>query len=63
MRDWMTFTFRLERLDGAPADPPSLETSVLRWQPGDTIPLSVKRTLQVIRVRDDDAFRTWPKSV
>jgi hypothetical protein len=28
---------------------------VLRWQPGDTIPLSAKRTLQVIRVRDDDA--------
>jgi hypothetical protein len=20
--DWMTFTFRLERLDGTPADPP-----------------------------------------
>jgi hypothetical protein len=25
--DWMTFTFRRERLDGAPADPPSFETS------------------------------------
>jgi hypothetical protein len=28
---------------------------VLRWQPGDTIPLSAKRTLQVVRIRDDDA--------
>jgi hypothetical protein len=53
--DWMTFTFRLERLDGTPADPPSFETTVLRWQPGDTIPLSAKRTLQVVRIRDDDA--------
>jgi hypothetical protein len=51
----MTFTFRLERLDGTPADPPSFETTVLRWQSGDTIPLSAKRTLQVVRIRDDDA--------
>jgi hypothetical protein len=50
--DWMTLTFKLERLDGTPADPPSFETTVLRWQPGDTIPLSAKRTLQVVRIRD-----------
>jgi hypothetical protein len=28
---------------------------VLVWNPGDTIPLDAKRTLQVVRVRDDDA--------
>jgi hypothetical protein len=51
----MTFTVRLERLDGTPADPPSFETTALRWQPGDTIPPNASRTLQVVRVRDDDA--------
>jgi DNA polymerase-3 subunit epsilon len=29
----MTFTFRLERLDGTPADPPTLETTELAWAP------------------------------
>jgi hypothetical protein len=51
----MTFTFKLERLDGTPADPPSFKTSVLVWKPGDRIPLSSNRTLQVVRVRDEDA--------
>jgi hypothetical protein len=51
----MTHTFKLERLDGIPADPPSLETTVLVWNPGDTIPLGRSRTLQVVRVRHDDA--------
>jgi hypothetical protein len=37
--DWMTFTFKLERLDGTPAEPASFETTVLSWKPGDTIPL------------------------
>ena len=50
----MTFTFRLERLDGRPADPPSFKTTVMVWQPGDPIHLG-RRTLQVVRVRDDDA--------
>jgi hypothetical protein len=50
----MTFTFKLERLDGTPAEPPSFKTTVLVWQPGDTIPLG-NRTLQVVRVRDNDA--------
>jgi hypothetical protein len=50
----MTHTFKLERLDGTPADPPSLKTTVLSWTPGDTIPLG-SRTLQVVRVRRDDA--------
>jgi len=30
----MTHTFKLERLDGTPADPPSLETTELVWSPG-----------------------------
>lgn len=51
----MTFTFKLERLDGTPAEPPSIETTILRWEPGDKIPLDAKRTLKVVRVRDDDA--------
>jgi hypothetical protein len=51
----MTFTFKLERLDGTPAEPPSIESSVLSWRPGDTIPLGPNRTLQVVRVRDNDA--------
>jgi hypothetical protein len=28
---------------------------VLVWNPGDTIPLGSNRTLQVVRVRDEDA--------
>jgi hypothetical protein len=53
--DWMTFTFKLERLDGTPAEPSSFQTTVLSWSPGDTIPLGANRTLQVVRVRDNDA--------
>jgi hypothetical protein len=53
--DWMTVTFKLERLDGTPADPPTFKTTILRWESGDTIPLDARRTLQVVRVRDDDA--------
>jgi hypothetical protein len=49
-RDWMTHTFRLVRLDGSPAQPPSFQTTVLVWRPGDTIPLG-RRTLQVVQVR------------
>jgi hypothetical protein len=50
----MAYTFRLEKEDGAPADPPSFRTSVLTWRRGDTIPLG-HRTLQVVDVKDDDA--------
>jgi len=52
--DWMTVTFKLERLDGVPAEPASFKTAILSWQPGDRIPLDAKRTFQVVRVRDDD---------
>jgi hypothetical protein len=46
----MTFTFKLERLDGTPAEPPSYRTTVSRWSPGDRIPLRRDSTLQVVRV-------------
>jgi hypothetical protein len=45
------FTFRLEHVDGTPADPPTLHTVVPNWSPGDTIPLGPGRTLRVIDVR------------
>jgi hypothetical protein len=47
------FLFRLETADGAPAEPPSLNSAVPNWRPGDTIPLG--RTLRVVGIRDDDA--------
>jgi hypothetical protein len=39
----MTFTFKLERADGTPAEPPSFKTTVLVGNPGDTIPISAHR--------------------
>jgi hypothetical protein len=49
--DWMTFTFKLERLDRTPTEPPSIESTVHSGSPGDKIPLAPNRTLQVVRVR------------
>jgi hypothetical protein len=49
------FTFKLELADGTPADPPSFRAAVPNWRPGDTIFLAPRRTLRVVRVRDDDA--------
>jgi hypothetical protein len=51
----MTVTFKLERADGTPADPPSFRTGVYVWRPGDVIPLGADRSLRVLGVRDDDA--------
>jgi hypothetical protein len=55
----MAFTYQLEREDGTPADPPTFDTSIPTWRPGDTIPLGRDRTLRVIEARpgrepDDD---------
>ena len=44
----MGFIFKLELEDGAPADPPRLETAVPTWRIGDTIPLGRDRILRVI---------------
>jgi hypothetical protein len=46
----MAFTFKLETVDGEPADPPSFQTVAPQWKPGDTIPLG-GRALRVVGVR------------
>jgi hypothetical protein len=43
--DWMTVSFKLERLDGTPAEPPMFATTELMWSPGDTIYQGDKRIL------------------
>jgi hypothetical protein len=50
----MAFLFSLQTADGAPADPPKLESAVPNWSSGDTIPLGA-RTLRVLDVRYDEA--------
>jgi hypothetical protein len=50
----MTFTFKLERADGVPADPPAFSTAVPNWQAGDVVSLG-GRSLRVVEVRDEDA--------
>jgi hypothetical protein len=47
----MAFTYKLEREDGTPADPPTLHTAVPTWRPGDTIPLGHDRALRVVDTR------------
>jgi hypothetical protein len=51
----MSFRFKLERLDGTPAEPPSIRVAVPNMRPGDTIPLGAARMLRVVEVRDDEA--------
>ena len=48
------FAFRLEQVDGTPADPPTVSVSVPNMQPGDTISLGGGRSLRVVQVRNDD---------
>jgi hypothetical protein len=50
------FLFRLETVDGAAAEPSTLECAVPNWKPGDSIHVG-RRTLRVVAVRDDDADR------
>jgi hypothetical protein len=45
-----TLTFKLETVDGKPADPPTFQTVAPLWRPGDTIPLG-RRMLCVTEVR------------
>ncbi len=47
----MAFIYRLELEDGTQADPPTLDTAVPTWRPGDTIPLGRDRILRVIDTR------------
>jgi hypothetical protein len=47
----MAFTYRLEKEDGTPADPPVLHTAIPTWHAGDTIPLGAGRILRVVETR------------
>jgi hypothetical protein len=50
-----SFAFKLEREDGNPADPPTLQAAVPNWRAGDVIALGAGRSLRVIdtRLRED----------
>jgi hypothetical protein len=50
----VAFTYRLEKEDGTPADPPVLHTAVPTWRAGETIPLGAGRALRVIETRFAD---------
>lgn len=45
------FTFKLERTDGTPGQPPVLHTVAPTWNEGDTIPLSADRMLRIVKTR------------
>jgi hypothetical protein len=46
----MTFTIRLERADGTPAEPPTIQSAVTNWRTGDTIPIAAGRSLRVVGI-------------
>jgi hypothetical protein len=46
----MTFTFRLEHMDGTLAEPPTIESTVTNWRVGETIPIGRDRTLRVVGI-------------
>jgi hypothetical protein len=48
------FLFKLETVEGMPAEPSWLSCAAPNWSPGQTIHLG-HRTLRVVAVRDDDA--------
>jgi len=48
------FLFRLETLEGEPAEPRELSSAVPNWAPGHEIHFGHK-TLRVVAVRDDNA--------
>jgi hypothetical protein len=49
-RPSQTFTLRLERADGIPADPPSIKSTVTNWRVGETTPLGRDQTLRVVGI-------------
>jgi hypothetical protein len=55
-RDRMTFTFKLQRADGTPAEPPSIRSSVTNWRVGEAIPIGPDRTLRVVGTRSLSAL-------
>jgi hypothetical protein len=50
-----SFAFKLEREDGKPADPPTLQAAVPNWRAGDVIAFGAGRSLRVIdtQLRED----------
>jgi hypothetical protein len=50
----MAFLFKLETIDGVPADPPTLASAVPNCKAGDLVPLG-RKTLRVVGIRDEDA--------
>jgi hypothetical protein len=54
----MAFPFKLETMDGAPADPPQFTTVAPQWRPGDTIPVGPGRALRVVGNRVTDVDET-----
>ena len=50
-----SFAFKLEREDGTPADPPTLQAAVPNWRAGDLIALGAGRSLRVVdtQLRED----------
>ena len=50
------FLFRLETVEGEPAEPPTLNAPVPNWKPGDTISLG-RWTLRVVALRDEGGRR------
>ena len=48
------FLFKLETIEGEPAEPAQFSAAVPNWRPGDTIHFG-RRTLTVVGRRDEDA--------
>lgn len=48
------FLFRLETVEGEPAEPPTLSVAVPSWKAGDVVHAQGK-ALRVVALRDDDA--------
>jgi hypothetical protein len=46
----MTFTYRLQQADGAPAEPPSIRLAVSNMRVGDTIPIRRDETFRVVGI-------------
>lgn len=47
----MAFLFKLETVEGVPAEPATLKSAVPNWREGDTIPLGRGRVLRVVEIR------------
>jgi hypothetical protein len=57
------FSYKLEREEGTPADPPTFKSAVSTWRAGDTIPLGRGGSLRVIDTRPDEDTDGDPVSV